>query len=222
VSGKGRLEGGSPALLRSRFGHSSPKSESLLSPDASISFAHAATSCHHELPGSSDGGTKMTATPAHILPRHHLSVAEIDRLEDRLYGHNQLATGRHDGKGLAFAAMDDHGIQIGAIAGYSWAGVAEIKQFWVDENHRGRGLGRGLLEAAIAEAMDRGCESVWALSYTFQAPGLYEKCGFDRVAELPDWPPGHAHIVLRRQLKTSAAESTQPPSTISSIHESSL
>ena len=85
----------------------------------------------------------MTATPTHILPQHNLSVTEIDRLEDRLYDHNQLATGRHDGKGLAFVAMDDHGIQIAAIAGYSWAGVAEIKQFWVDENHRGRGLGGG-------------------------------------------------------------------------------
>ena len=162
----------------------------------------------------------MTARPAHILPQHHLSITEIDRLEDRLYDYNRAATGRDDGKGLAFVAMDEHGIQMGPIAGYSWAGMAEIKQFWVDENHRGQGLGRRLLEAAIAEAMVRGCQSVWALSYTFQAPGLYEKCGFDRVAELPGWPPGHAHIVLRRQLKTDAAEGTQPPSTVSSIHKS--
>ena len=30
--------------------------------------------------------------------------------------------------------------------------------------------------------------------------GLYERCGFERVAELVDWPPGHTHIVLRIQL----------------------
>ena len=147
----------------------------------------------------------MTASPAHILPRHHLSITEIDRLEDRLYDHNRRATGRDDGKGLAFVVVDEHGIQIGAIAGYSWAGVAEIKQLWVDEDHRGHGWGRRLLDAAIDEATVRGCQSVWTLSYTFQAPGLYEKCGFEKVAELTDWPPGHAHIVLRRQLKTSAA-----------------
>ena len=142
----------------------------------------------------------MTATPADILPRHCLSIIEIDRLEDRLYDHNRRATGRDDGKGLAFVAMDEHGIQIGAVAGYSWAGVAEIKQLWVDEDHRGHGLGRRLIDAAVDEVMARGCQSVWTLSYTFQAPGLYEKCGFERVAELTDWPPGHAHIVLRRQL----------------------
>jgi MarC family membrane protein len=152
----------------------------------------------------------MTASPAHILPRHHLSITEIGGLEDRLYDHNRRATGRDDGQGLAFVAMDEHGIQIGAIAGYSWAGMARIKQLWVDEDHRGHGLGRRLLDAAIDEAIVRGCESVWTLSYTFQAPGLYEKCGFERVAELTGWPPGHANIVLRRQLKASASYTSRP------------
>ena len=154
----------------------------------------------------------MPVMPAQILPQHTLSFAEIECLEDRLYGHNTRATGRDDGKGLAFVAIDEHRNQIGAIAGYSWAGMVEIKQLWVEENHRGHGLGRRLLEAAIAEAAARGCRFVWALSYTFQAPGLYEKFGFDRVTELPDWPPGHAHIVLRLQLRTCGAESTRPSS----------
>jgi len=142
----------------------------------------------------------MTATPARILPRHDFSITEIDHLEDLLYDHNRHATGRHDGKGLAFVVVDEHGSQIGAIAGYSWACMVEIKQLWVDKEHRGRGLGRRLLEAVINEATLRGCQSVWTHSYTFQAPGLYEKCGFERVAELTDWPPGHANIVLHRQL----------------------
>jgi N-acetylglutamate synthase-like GNAT family acetyltransferase len=162
----------------------------------------------------------MTATSSHILPRHHLSVTEIDQLEDRLYEHNRRATGRDDGKGLAFVVVDEHGIQVGAIAGYSWAGMAEIKQLWVDEGYRGHGLGQRLLDAAIAEAIARGCQSIWTLSYSFQAPGFYEKCGFDRVAELTDWPPGHAHIVLRRQLKASAADMTQTFSTPFSTHKS--
>ena len=149
----------------------------------------------------------MSVTPTRILPRHDLTACEVARLEDRLYDHNRRATGQDDGKWLGFVAMDDDAVQVGAIAGYSWAGMVEIKQLWVDENRRGHGLGRRLLEAAIAEAMDRGCQSIWALSYTFQAPGLYEKFGFIRVAELADWPPGHANIVLRRELGSSAAGS---------------
>lgn len=143
----------------------------------------------------------MTGTPVRIVPRDDLSVVDIDRLEDRLYDHNRRAVGSDDGRRLIFVALDAQGIQIGAIAGYSWADMAEIKQLWVDESHRGRGHGRALLEAAIAEATVRGCQIVWVMSYGFQAPGLYEKCGFQRAAELADWPPGHTHVALSRRLR---------------------
>ena len=46
--------------------------------------------------------------------------------------------------------------------------MAEIKQLWVDEDHRGCGVARGLLKAAFAEASDRCCQSIWALSYDFR------------------------------------------------------
>ena len=136
-----------------------------------------------------------------IVARHELSVLDVEHLENRLYDHNRGATGHDDGRGLAFVALDMGGEQLGAIAGYTWAGMAEIKQFWVDEAHRDVGIGRQLLEAAIAEAIERRCQCVWALSYDFQAPGLYERCGFERVAELKDWPPGHSHIALCRRLE---------------------
>jgi ribosomal protein S18 acetylase RimI-like enzyme len=143
----------------------------------------------------------MARHEATILPRHDLPAGEVQHLEDHLYDHNQRATGRDDGKSLAFVALDQGDKQIGAIAGYTWAGMAEIKQLWVDQVHRGFGIGRQLLEAAIAEAIERRCQCVWLMSYEFQAPGLYEKCGFERVAELKDWPPGHSNFVLRRRLQ---------------------
>jgi hypothetical protein len=36
------------------------------------------------------------------------------------------------------------GAQVGAIAGYSWARMAEIKQLWVAQTHRGKGLAPAL------------------------------------------------------------------------------
>src|SRR6476619_1591152 len=131
----------------------------------------------------------MARHEATISARHDLPASEVEHLEDRLHGHNRRAIGRDDGKRLAFLAHDTAGKQIGAIAGYTWAGMAEIKQLWVDEPDRRVGIGRQLLEAAIAEAIERKCQCIWVLSYDFQAPWLYEKCGFARVAELKDWPP---------------------------------
>ncbi len=135
-----------------------------------------------------------------IVPRHDLSLQEIDRLEERLYVHNHTTIGKDDGAGLAFVALDARKQRIGTIAGYTWAGMAEIKQLWVDEAHRHKGIGKALLEAAVGEAAERGCEVAWLMSYSFQAPAFYEKYGFVRIATLLGWPPGHSHIVLQRRL----------------------
>ncbi len=35
-----------------------------------------------------------------LEPRHDLTPMEIDAIEDRLYEHNRVAIGRHDGEGL--------------------------------------------------------------------------------------------------------------------------
>ena len=151
--------------------------------------------------GRRDRVRSMTGSPVQIVARDDLSVVDIDRLEERLYDHNRRATESDDGRRLAFVALDPQGVQIGAIAGYSWANMAEIKQLWVDQSHRGRGHGRALLEAVITEATVRRCQIIWVMSYDFQAPNLYEKCGFERAAEVADWPPGHTHVVLCRRLQ---------------------
>jgi GNAT superfamily N-acetyltransferase len=178
-----------------------------------VTLSHPGLLWQDELPGSSDGGANVSIAQPQILARHDLSIADVDYLEDRLYEHNSRATGSDDGQRLGFAAVDAHGAQIGAIAGYTWAGMAEIKQLWVDEAHRGKGLGKKLLHAAVTEATARGCRVVWVASYDFQAPRFYEKFGFDRQAELTDCPPGHAHVILRRRLRdlTSAGPHVAMP-----------
>ena len=135
-----------------------------------------------------------------IEPQHDLSPNEIDALEDRLYEHNSRATGSFDGRGLGFVMRDASGRMIGAADGYTWAGTSELKQMWVEEGYRGRGHARALLVAFVAEARKRGVQRIWLSSYDFQAPGLYEKAGFKRVAEFNDWPPGHTNVVLCKVL----------------------
>ena len=135
-----------------------------------------------------------------LEPRHDLAPAEIGALEERLYEFNRAATGRDDGEGLAFVLRDEAGRTIGAAAGYTWAGVSELRQLWVDESLRGRGHGRALLEAFIAEAERRGVRRIWVASYDFQAPGLYERLGFVRMAEFEGWPEGHVNVILCKVL----------------------
>jgi ribosomal protein S18 acetylase RimI-like enzyme len=135
-----------------------------------------------------------------IEPRHDLSANEIDAIEDRLYDHNSRATGRRDGRGLGFVIRDEAGRMIGAAAGHTWSGVAELKQMWIDEAYRGRGYARALLNAFVAEASSRGVRRIWVASHDFQAPGMYEKAGFKRMAEFEGWPEGHVNVVLCKTL----------------------
>jgi len=121
---------------------------------------------------------------------------EIDALEEALYAYNAERTGHADGASLAFVA-DDNGERIGAVAGFTWAGMAELRQVWVREDWRGRDLGRRLMEAALAEARVRGCRTVFLATYEFQARGFYETLGFACVAEITEKPPGHSEFVMR-------------------------
>src|SRR5262245_48136036 len=146
----------------------------------------------HEIQGARNMGNPR------IEPQHNLSPNEIDALEDHLYEENRLATGRGDGQGLGFIIRDTSGRMIGAAAGYTWAGTSELKQMWIERGHRRQGYARALLDAFMAEARKRGVQRIWVSSYDFQAPGMYEKAGFKRVAELKEWPQGHTNVILCR------------------------
>jgi GNAT superfamily N-acetyltransferase len=100
-----------------------------------------------------------------VEPRHDLSPAESNAIEESLYSYNKRATGRDDGQGLCFVIRDEAGRMIAVAAGYSWAGISELKQMWVDELHRGRGYAWQLLNAFVAEAASRGVRRIWVSSH---------------------------------------------------------
>jgi ribosomal protein S18 acetylase RimI-like enzyme len=141
---------------------------------------------------------------ARVEPRHDLSPNEIDTIEDRLYDHNSRATGRRDAKGIGFVIRNEAGQMIGVAAGYTWSGTSELKQMWIDETYRGRGYARALLNAFVAEASGRGVRRIWVQSHDFQAPGMYEKAGFQRMAELEGWPDGHVNVILCKMIEEVA------------------
>jgi ribosomal protein S18 acetylase RimI-like enzyme len=142
----------------------------------------------------------MLAMALQLEARHDLTPNEVDAIEDRLYQHNSHATGCHDGRGLGFVIRDDGGQMIGAAAGYTWAGISELKQLWVDKAYRRRGYARALLDAFVEEARGRGVRRIWVASYGFQAPEMYEKAGFMRMAEFEGWPQGNVNVILCRTL----------------------
>jgi GNAT superfamily N-acetyltransferase len=132
------------------------------------------------------------------------SDAEVRFLEDRLYEFNVSATGLADGRGLGAFVRDADGGLVAAAAGHTWGGTCEIKQVWVRADRRRAGLGSRLLAAMETEARTRGCRQVLLTTFDFQAPGFYARLGYEVAAELPDYPAGHRHLVLRKRLAPGA------------------
>jgi ribosomal protein S18 acetylase RimI-like enzyme len=70
----------------------------------------------------------------------------------------------------------------------------------VAEPFRGRGHGAKLLRTAEDEARMQGCHGVFLKTTSFQAKPFYEKFGYEVVADIPDYPKGHSHHVLKKKL----------------------
>lgn len=101
----------------------------------------------------------------------------------------------------ALLLATEGGAAVGCIAlGPLDGGSCEIKRLYVDERHRGTGLGRRLVETALAEAKRLGyrrveLETVPAVMPT--AHQLYERLGFRRAnGEAPASRPGVARLAL--------------------------
>ena len=79
------------------------------------------------------------------------------------------------------------------------AGWLFVDNLWVAEALRGRGVGTTLMREAERVAVERGCHSAFLDTFSFQAPGFYQKLGYEIFATL-DYPPRHKRHFLKRRL----------------------
>jgi ribosomal protein S18 acetylase RimI-like enzyme len=121
-------------------------------------------------------------------------------LADQLYAYNVEQTGYDDGQYLTLWVKSPLGERLAGLHGWTWGGSCYIQDLWVQKDLRGQGYGTKLLQAAEHEARTRGCHQVILDSYDFQAPGFYQKLGYEVFAVLEDHPRNHRNYYLRKQL----------------------
>jgi GNAT superfamily N-acetyltransferase len=122
-------------------------------------------------------------------------------LADRIYEYNAHATGYFDGQLLGACIRNDAGDIIAGFHGHTWGGCCELAHVWVDETYRGQGLGAVLLRSAEAEAVARGCAQIVLATHSFQAPGFYERMGYERKYTIQGQPKGYADIIYAKVLQ---------------------
>jgi ribosomal protein S18 acetylase RimI-like enzyme len=72
-----------------------------------------------------------------------------------------------------------HNELIGVLNGYTAFSEIHIDDMWIHSNHRGKGYGRKLLEDLEERFKGKGFNNINLLTNQFNAPGFYEKCGFE-------------------------------------------
>jgi GNAT superfamily N-acetyltransferase len=108
------------------------------------------------------------------------AVPELDqRLSAELDRVNAAATSGIDpARQLTVQILDGSGELAAGMSGWTWGVAAGIGLTWVRETSRGDGLGTQLLAEFESEARSRGCTHVFVTSFTFQAPGFYQRHGY--------------------------------------------
>ncbi|MEV6287724.1 GNAT family N-acetyltransferase [Kribbella sp. NPDC051770] len=91
---------------------------------------------------------------------------------------------------LSVKVVDDAGELVGGLTAWTWGGLLGIEMLWVRADSRQDGWGSKLLVAAEEEARRRGCDRACVSSFTFQAPGFYERHGYVETGRTRGIPGG--------------------------------
>ncbi len=116
---------------------------------------------------------------------HHLALEAL-----RQPGVRFLVARDPDGRALATGAIVLHG---------EWA---EIKRMWVEEDARGRGLSRLMLDALMEKGQSEGVRVLRLETgvHSHAALALYERAGFQRREPFADYRPDPLSVFMERIL----------------------
>lgn len=113
---------------------------------------------------------------------------------------NTQQAGDDQGRNLCFVLETPHGEIVGGVIGATYWNWFYVNLMWVQEDLRGQGYGRQLLEAAEEEARQRGAKNAYLDTFSFQAPTFYQNLGYQEFGRLENFPTGHIRHFLTKAL----------------------
>jgi GNAT superfamily N-acetyltransferase len=133
------------------------------------------------------------------------TAADHKVLLQALEAYNDRAAGPDPARSLAVLLRDD-GQTLGGLWGWTFWRWLFVGMLVVPEKLRGQGWGSRILREAEVRALHRGCTGAWLDSFSFQAPGFYEKQGYRLFGTLEDYPPGHRRCFFEKRLEVQSVQ----------------
>ena len=129
------------------------------------------------------------------------SRAEVSRaLWKGLEAFNRKAGGRLRHARTVLSVRDGSGRVLGGLIMQSYWRESYVELLWLSARARGVGWGARLVTEAERRARRRGSRIIHLNTYSFQAPGFYEKRGYRRFGQISGSPAGESRHFYVKEL----------------------
>ena len=142
----------------------------------------------------------MTVAGIEISEDDYPEMDAVAAIQRGLHAFNQEMGGPYDREPVTVLARDPAETVRGGLLGLTYWHWLFIDWLWLARDARGQGLGSELLQRAEEVARKRGCTDAYTDTFSFQAPGFWERNGYVEFGRLDHMPPGHARIWFRKTL----------------------
>jgi len=136
-----------------------------------------------------------------ITVTDELDPAELAVITDGLRAYDLGQAGYYDFRPLAVFVRDPQtGKVVGGLHGRSEFGLVYIAWFFLPEDLRHARIGSRVLAMAEEEGRRRRCTRIALTTLSVEAPGFYQKQGYEVAATIDCDPPGLTRYYMMKRL----------------------
>jgi GNAT superfamily N-acetyltransferase len=130
-----------------------------------------------------------------------LQPADFTVITDGLRAYDLSQAGYYDFRPLAVVVRDPQTSKVvGGLHGRSEFGLVYVGWLFLPEDLRRARIGSRVLAMAEEEGRRRGCTRIALTTLSVEAPGFYQKQGYDIAATIDCDPPGLTRYYMMKRL----------------------
>lgn len=126
------------------------------------------------------------------------SEKEKEYIHSKLVEHN--AKFITDYEEFSFCYKDEDEKVVGGVVASRDNECLTIDFLWVDNSHRGKGIGAKLIKHMESIAVDKKCKLIYLNTFAFQAPEFYKKMGYKLFGLLEECINGYDQYFFKKEL----------------------